>query len=230
MPADLNFEAAPLVNEAAFETEQESEVVRNRRPGFHGVEVRRTEPRVRFAPGFGRPPAFRNQTFFPRQPNLFNRPRFFGSPAFRQGPAMGRPAFFGAPFFGGGFGRRNFFGQGGFRGGRFFGGSPFRGFGFRRRAGFSPFGRFAFLGDTGFQGGSSQLSEVVAWAQSCLSQTGFEVPQNGILGPRTRRAISEFQSQQQLAPTGALDMQTIEALQAACSQQDAGDQSQGGGQ
>jgi peptidoglycan hydrolase-like protein with peptidoglycan-binding domain len=50
------------------------------------------------------------------------------------------------------------------------------------------------------------------------------VPQNGILGPRTRRAIAAFQTEQQLAATGVLDNDTIAALQAACAPQDGGEQ------
>lgn len=36
------------------------------------------------------------------------------------------------------------------------------------------------------------------------------------MGPQTQQAIQQFQSQQQLPPTGALDPQTMNALQAAC--------------
>jgi hypothetical protein len=148
-----------------------------------------------------------------------SRPRVFSAPVFRGGSA-----FRGAPFirpriaFGGGFGTR-------------------RGFGFRR-AGF-PFRRrrFSFLMGPGQFGGispfgaSAAVSELVSWAQSCLSQMGgASIPQNGILGPATRQAISTFQSQQQLAPTGVLDNDTIAALQAACSQQGAGDPAGDGAQ
>jgi hypothetical protein len=65
-------------------------------------------------------------------------------------------------------------------------------------------------------------SSMVAWAQSCLGQLlGSSVPQDGILGPNTRQAIVQFQSQQQLPTTGVLDSNTVNALQAACSAQPA---------
>ena len=58
----------------------------------------------------------------------------------------------------------------------------------------------------------------VYWAQSCLTQVlGTYVPQNGILNTQTQQAIQQFQTQQQLPPTGFLDDATIGALQAACS-------------
>jgi hypothetical protein len=137
---------------------------------------------------------------------------FFGAPVFRRGP------FFGGGRFGGGFGFRRPIGFGG-RFGRF---------GFRRRWPWMSGGGFG--GDTGFAG-AGQVSALVSWAQNCLSQAGDQsVPQNGILGPATRRAISAFQQQQQLAATGVLDNQTIAALQAACSPQDGGgDQGDAGG-
>ena len=66
---------------------------------------------------------------------------------------------------------------------------------------------------------SMQDGQSVAWAQGCLSQiTGNMVPQSGHLDSATRSAISMFQMQQQLPATGALDDQTMQALQAACAQ------------
>jgi outer membrane protein OmpA-like peptidoglycan-associated protein len=65
-------------------------------------------------------------------------------------------------------------------------------------------------------------SPTVAWAQGCLAQLlGSEVPQDGIMGPDTRQAVMQFQMQQQLPPTGMLDDNTVQALQAACSGQQA---------
>jgi hypothetical protein len=65
-------------------------------------------------------------------------------------------------------------------------------------------------------------SPLVSWAQSCLAQLiGPWVPQDGILGAATRQAIIQFQNQQSLPPTGALDDATTQALQAACSPQPA---------
>jgi len=79
----------------------------------------------------------------------------------------------------------------------------------------------------GAQGGASQ------WAvgmQACLAQlVGSWVPQNGIIGPRTRRAIQMFQGQRQLPVTGLLDQTTANAIQAACSGPAAGPPGDGAG-
>jgi Putative peptidoglycan binding domain len=65
-------------------------------------------------------------------------------------------------------------------------------------------------------------SQLVSWAQGCLTQVlGTQLPQDGLMGPDTQQAIQQFQSQQQLPPTGALDSNTVAALQAACSGQQA---------
>ena len=62
----------------------------------------------------------------------------------------------------------------------------------------------------------------VSTAQACLAQVvDPSVPQNGIMGPQTRQAIRTFQMQQQMPPTGMLDNDTMSALQAACSPQQA---------
>jgi len=62
----------------------------------------------------------------------------------------------------------------------------------------------------------------IQWAQSCLAQAvGPWVPQDGNMGPATRKAISIFQQKQQLPPSGMLDAATVTALQAACSPQPA---------
>jgi hypothetical protein len=65
-------------------------------------------------------------------------------------------------------------------------------------------------------------SPLITWAQGCLAQVlGTEVPQDGLMGPETRQAIQQFQTQQQSPPTGILDSDTVNALQAACSGQQA---------
>jgi Putative peptidoglycan binding domain len=65
-------------------------------------------------------------------------------------------------------------------------------------------------------------SPLISWAQGCLAQLlGTEVPQDGLMGPETRQAIQQFQTQQQSPPTGILDNDTVSALQAACSGQQA---------
>ena len=78
------------------------------------------------------------------------------------------------------------------------------------------------------RGATPQPDPQVQWAQGCLAQiVDTSVPQNGFLGPQTRQAIRTFQIQQQLSPSGALDDDTVSALQAACSGPQAQD-SQGG--
>jgi peptidoglycan hydrolase-like protein with peptidoglycan-binding domain len=58
----------------------------------------------------------------------------------------------------------------------------------------------------------------VSWAQSCLAQSvDPSVPQDGSMGPQTRQAIRTFQTQQQMPPTGILDVNTVTALQTACN-------------
>lgn len=60
----------------------------------------------------------------------------------------------------------------------------------------------------------------MVWAQSCLAQVlGPWVVQDGSMGPATQGAIRTFQEQQQLPPTGVLDGNTVNALQAACGTQ-----------
>jgi peptidoglycan hydrolase-like protein with peptidoglycan-binding domain len=62
--------------------------------------------------------------------------------------------------------------------------------------------------------------QIVAWAQTCLAQVvGGWVPQDGSLGAATQRAIQIFQTQMQLPPSGALDDNTLIALQQACQAQ-----------
>jgi len=74
----------------------------------------------------------------------------------------------------------------------------------------------------------TQDQQSIAWAQGCLSQiTGNMIPQDGRMGPATRRAIQTFQTQIQLLPSGALDDNTLAALQQAC-QADAGADDAGG--
>jgi peptidoglycan hydrolase-like protein with peptidoglycan-binding domain len=64
---------------------------------------------------------------------------------------------------------------------------------------------------------------LLPWAQACLAQLlGPQVVQDGVMGPNTRQAIQQFQTQGQLPVTGVLDATTVSALQAACSGQQAG--------
>ncbi len=93
--------------------------------------------------------------------------------------------------------------------------------GWRFRTGFRR--RWPWLSQGGFGfDPSKQDPQIVAWAQACLAQVvGAWVPQDGTLGPATRRAIQTFQTQMQRPPSGALDDDTLAALQQAC-QADAG--------
>jgi hypothetical protein len=60
----------------------------------------------------------------------------------------------------------------------------------------------------------------IGWAQQCLQQViGRSVPQSGILGSATRRAIRLFQQRGQLPVTGLFDEATEAALRAACGGQ-----------
>jgi peptidoglycan hydrolase-like protein with peptidoglycan-binding domain len=67
-------------------------------------------------------------------------------------------------------------------------------------------------------GAQGAYSQWAAGMQACLAQAvGTWVPQNGILGPQTRRAVQIFQGQQQMPVTGMLDAATVAALQSACT-------------
>jgi hypothetical protein len=62
--------------------------------------------------------------------------------------------------------------------------------------------------------------QIVGWAQTCLAQVvGPWVQQDGNLGATTQRAIQIFQAQAQLPPSGALDDNTLIALQQTCQGQ-----------
>jgi hypothetical protein len=67
--------------------------------------------------------------------------------------------------------------------------------------------------------GAAADPQIVAWAQACLAQVvGAWVPQDGNLSRTTQRAIQIFQTQTQLPPNGALDDNTLIALQQVCQQ------------
>ncbi len=75
---------------------------------------------------------------------------------------------------------------------------------------------------SGDQGAASQW---VLWVQNCLARVvGPWVPQTGIMGPATRRAIRIFQTQRQLPATRLLDRDTVNALRAARTPQAAAPQ------
>jgi peptidoglycan hydrolase-like protein with peptidoglycan-binding domain len=77
--------------------------------------------------------------------------------------------------------------------------------------------RWGWLGAAGVPA-PTLSSDWVAWAQSCLARVvGPWVPQDGVMGPDTVRAVQQFQTQQQIPVSGMLDSGTIAALQGACS-------------
>jgi peptidoglycan hydrolase-like protein with peptidoglycan-binding domain len=109
------------------------------------------------------------------------------------------------------------------RGGYNYRRASFRGRGFGRPRFRGSRRRWSWLRRRGSGGFAPTPSPIVSWAQSCLAQLiGPWVPQDGILRAATRQAIIQFQNQQSLPPTGALDDDTTQALQAACSGQPAG--------
>ncbi|HKE26047.1 MAG TPA: peptidoglycan-binding domain-containing protein [Bryobacteraceae bacterium] len=110
-----------------------------------------------------------------------------------------------------GFGFRRPFG---FHGGRDFGG--WRGRGFSRRWPWL----YRFAPGVSVLTGAGADPSTVAQAQACLAQIlGSWVPQDGRMNSATQQAIQSFQAQQQLPVTGALDDNTMAAIQAACSAQ-----------
>jgi peptidoglycan hydrolase-like protein with peptidoglycan-binding domain len=105
---------------------------------------------------------------------------------------------------------------------RYYGGSGYHRRAWGRRSPYRGGGRRWGWLHRGAPGYASTPSPLVTWAQGCLAQLlGPWVPQDGIMGPGTRQAIQQFQMQQQLPSTGTLDDNTVSALQAACSGQQA---------
>ena len=66
----------------------------------------------------------------------------------------------------------------------------------------------------GLQGGSVSLSQSeIREAQMKLNQKGFNVGKpDGVMGPRTRDGLAQFQRQEGLQETGDIDRQTADAL------------------
>jgi peptidoglycan hydrolase-like protein with peptidoglycan-binding domain len=66
----------------------------------------------------------------------------------------------------------------------------------------------------GAAGGTVHLGpEQIRQAQTVLKQKGFDVGlADGIMGPRTRKALIAFQQQQGLQGTGQIDQRTVTAL------------------
>jgi peptidoglycan hydrolase-like protein with peptidoglycan-binding domain len=74
---------------------------------------------------------------------------------------------------------------------------------------------------TGSSGGSTEArgsgainlsQEQIRDVQTTLSRQGFDIEVDGRLGPRTERALMEFQKRQGLQATGHIDQRTVEAL------------------
>jgi peptidoglycan hydrolase-like protein with peptidoglycan-binding domain len=75
---------------------------------------------------------------------------------------------------------------------------------------------------TGFSGGRTEArgsgainlsKEQIRDLQTALSRQGFDIGEvDGRLGPRTERALMEFQKRQGLQATGHIDQRTVEAL------------------
>jgi Putative peptidoglycan binding domain len=82
--------------------------------------------------------------------------------------------------------------------------------------GYAPDAYYAYDGP--IYTGSEQMDpgQTVANIQSALQQQGFyQGDIDGIFGPQTRAALAEYQQQQGLEPTGAIDEPTIESLNMA---------------
>ena len=82
--------------------------------------------------------------------------------------------------------------------------------------GYAPDAYYAYDGP--IYTGSEQMDpgQTVANIQSALQQQGFYQGEiDGIFGPQTRAALAEYQQQQGLEPTGAIDEPTIESLNMA---------------
>ena len=70
-------------------------------------------------------------------------------------------------------------------------------------------------------------SERTRWVQDCLNQAvGTQLPVTGVMGPETRSVVRSFQRQQGLRVTGIAGPDTEEALKAACSGQNVGENSE----
>lgn len=70
-------------------------------------------------------------------------------------------------------------------------------------------------------------SERTRWVQDCLNQAaGTQLPVTGIMGRDTRSAVRNFQRQQGLRASGIVGPDTEDALKAACTGQNAGENSE----
>lgn len=73
----------------------------------------------------------------------------------------------------------------------------------------------------------SSSSEHVRWVQDCLNRAaGTQLPVTGIMGRDTRSAVRNFQRQQGLRASGIVGPDTEDALRAACTGQNAGENSE----
>ena len=68
-------------------------------------------------------------------------------------------------------------------------------------------------GKKGQKSSQLQSNDEVRQAQTALQQKGIDPgPIDGIMGPKTKKAIADFQRQQNLSASGSLDRQTEAAL------------------
>jgi hypothetical protein len=79
--------------------------------------------------------------------------------------------------------------------------------------GYNPGATFYFDGPIYASSPEYDPGQVVANVQSALQQQGYYQGEiDGVLGPQTRAALAEYQSAQDLEPTGAVDEPTLERL------------------
>ena len=69
-------------------------------------------------------------------------------------------------------------------------------------------------GDTGTAEDLTFPDPTVTYLQDALSQAGYDVTVDGLYGPTTQSAISEFQTDSGLEPTGFVTVATLQALAA----------------
>jgi len=79
--------------------------------------------------------------------------------------------------------------------------------------GYEPNAFYAYEGPIYSGSVQTDPGQIVANVQSALEQNGYDVGEvDGVLGPRTRAALAEYQQAQGLEPTGAIDEPTLESM------------------
>jgi peptidoglycan hydrolase-like protein with peptidoglycan-binding domain len=83
-------------------------------------------------------------------------------------------------------------------------------------------------GVSGSRGASASAGGTTRQAQSALNSRGYDVGQpDGVMGPRTTRAVRDFQQANNLQTSGRLDQATLAALNVSGSQAGSGQQMRG---